>query len=144
MREIQLTQGQVAIVDNEDFEKLNQFKWFAFKKGNTFYAQRHMPMINGQQPLMIYMHHEVLGKPPVGLETDHKDGDGLHNFRSNLWFVTHRQNMQKSNRKNKSSKFPGVYWHKAANKWQAQIMITGKYKYLGIFTTEVEAFEAYK
>ena len=71
MKEIQLTQGQVALVDDADFERLNQFKWHAVKGRNTFYAYRHSPMINGERHT-IQMHHEVIGYPPKIFGAFHK------------------------------------------------------------------------
>ena len=144
MREIILTQGKVALVDDENFERLNQFKWCAAKIGKMFYAQRSIPKINGKQATIV-MHREIMGKPPKGFEIDHENGNGLWNLKNNLRFVTNRQNCQnKRNGKNKSSQFPGVSWKKKNKKWQAYITINGINKYLGYFTDECEAFEAYK
>lgn len=97
MKEIRLTQDQVALVDDCDFERLNKFKWFAHKGRNTYYAQRNSPKINGKQRT-IFMHHKVIGKPPVGKMSDHEDGNGCNNQRYNLRHVTNRENSQ--NRKN--------------------------------------------
>lgn len=60
MKEIPLTQGKVALVDDDDFEWLSQFKWYAVKFGRTFYAVRQAPRVNGKQR-KIWMHREVLG-----------------------------------------------------------------------------------
>jgi len=142
MKEIQLTQGKTALVDDDMYEELNQYKWFAQKGKITFYAARMSPSINGNRHV-IRMHHEVIGIPPNGFMTDHEDGDGLRNLRSNLRHVTSRQNSQ--NRKNikKTSEYPGVCWQKNIKKWIAQLRINGKYKHLGYFIEERKAFEAY-
>lgn len=143
MREIQLTQNQVALVDDCDFEKLNKWSWYAHKSRKSFYARRNSPMINGRR-CTIRMHHEVIGNPPIGFETDHKNGVGTDNQRENLRHVTSRQNSQ--NRKNAvaTSIHPGIYWDELRNKWQAQIYINGKSKFLGRFVDERKAFEAYQ
>ena len=143
MREIQLTQGQVALVDDEDYEKLNQFKWYAFKGWNVFYAGRQSSKVNGKCR-KLRMHHDIIGFPPKGLQTDHRDGNGLNNQRENLRFATNRQNQQNRKHQGKSSRYPGVCWQKNDKKWQANIQINGKLKYLGNFKTEKEAFEAYR
>ena len=143
MKEIQLIQGKIALVDDCDYERLNQYKWYAQKDRERFYAKRWSPIINGKHHI-IWMHHEVIGRLPRGLMADHIDGDGLRNLRSNLRHVTSRQNNQ--NRKNikKSSKYPGVSWHKRDKKWQARITINEKRKFLGYFIDEAEAFKVYK
>ena len=139
MKEIFLTQGKVALVDDEDFERLNQFKWQAVKNGKTIYGTR------SKQQCIIYMHHEIIGKPPKGFETDHGNGNGLDNQRYNLKFVTHRQNCQnKKNGKKKTSQYPGVCWKKRTRKWQVGIQINGKNKHLGYFVDEKKAFEVYE
>jgi len=143
MKEIQLTQNQVALVDDEDFERLNQVKWCADKMGNTFYGRRHSPCVNGKR-YEILMHHEVIGKPPKGFEVDHLNGVGTDNQKENLRFVTRRQNCQNKKNTKKTSIYPGVHWQKLRGKWCTQITINGKLKHLGLFTDELKAFEAYE
>lgn len=143
MKEIKLTRNQVALVDDCDFERLNQFKWCAAKIQNTFYAVRSSPMVNYERH-QVWMHHEVIGIPLNKLVTDHRDGNGLNNQRNNLRHVTRRQNGQNKKGYKGTSKYPGVHWNKNRNKWHVQIEINGKNKYLGLFTDEKEAFEAYK
>jgi hypothetical protein len=145
MREIFLTQNQVALVDDENYEYLNQFKWYADKPktSSTFYVRRTLPKINGKRPAAL-MHHEVIGRPPKGFEVDHRNGQGTDNQRHNLRFVTKRGNAQNRKSQKSSSRYPGVCWHKTGQKWQAHIRINGHGKYLGLFNTEKEAFEAYE
>jgi len=138
MKTIELSQGLVAMVDDEDFEELDPYTWCAFKKGNTFYAVRHP---KGANRTLIYM-HRVICNTPKGLQTDHIDGDGLNNCKSNLRVVTSRQNNQNKHMK-KSSIYPGVSWFKNEGKWYSKIKINGKTKHLGVFDVEADAFEAY-
>ena len=143
MKEIFLTQGQVALVDDKDFEWLNQFKWQAFKNGYVFYAKRTLPR-GERKSRTFYMHWEIIGKPFKGFETSHQDGNGLNNQRSNLRNGTKRQNLQnRIHGKKKSSQYPGVSWLNLRQKWRAQIVINGVQTHLGLFTNEKEAFEIY-
>jgi hypothetical protein len=143
MKRIALTQGQYALVDDEDYERLNQVKWYAHENYKTFYAQRTISTINGRRRI-IHMHHEVIGIPPREFISDHKNGNGLDNQRHNLRHVTHRQNGQNRKNQKKTSQYPGVSWHSGRKKWVAQIQLYGKIKNLGGFTNEVDAFNAYK
>ena len=69
-----------------------------------------------------------------------QDGDGLNNQRSNLRPCTNAQNqMNARSRKNSTSKFLGVNWHKGRSKWQSEIRAPGRRIYLGGFETEIEA-----
>ena len=141
MREIPLTQGKIALVDDEDFERVNQFKWYAQKTTRrTWYAARHTPCISGKRSI-VYLHGYILD-PPNGMVIDHINGDGLNNQRGNMRIVTQRQNLQNRHHP-KSSIYVGVYWNKKSRKWQAQIQIKGKIKYLGLFDNEIAAAEAY-
>lgn len=142
MKEIELTQGKIALVDDEDFEYINQWKWHAVKKKyGIYYASRITRLSSGKQRGLA-MHTAIIGVCE-GYECDHIDGDGLNNQRTNLRFVTHRQNLQ-NRHEIKSSRFVGVGWHKLTQKWRAQIRIDGKKKDLGYFNNETEAFDAYK
>lgn len=77
-----------------------------------------------------------------GLVIDHIDGNKLNNMTTNLQLITNKKNTSKD-RKNKTSKYTGVYWHKQSNKWLAQFRDNGSVKYLGTFETEEEARDAY-
>lgn len=141
MREIQLTQGQVALVDDEDFDTLNSFKWCAQKNGNNFYAIRGIRV--GRKTQTIHMHRLIKGAP-IGFEIDHKDGNGLNNQRNNLRVCTRSENqMNKRKQEGLSSIYKGVSFHKREGKWRAVIMINGKAINLGDFASEIEAAKAY-
>jgi len=142
MKRIPLTLGKFALVDDEDYGWLSQWKWHALKARNTYYAQRSVPLGNGKYK-NLRMHREVV-KTPQGLFTDHIDGDGLNNQKANLRFCTLQQNQfNRSPRKNCTSKFKGVSWKKSDKKWVAKINIDKKVTHIGFFTDEVEAAKAY-
>ena len=112
IKKIPLTQGQFAIVDNKDFEWLNQYKWFAIWEPHTqsFYAVRHSKSINGKR-YMIYMSREILGlKCGDKRQADHINHQTLYNCRANLRIVTLQQNLW--NQKNPN----GYSWNKRAKK----------------------------
>ena len=142
MREILLTQGKVALVDDADYEWLNQFKWQTSKAKHLFYAIRTIGTKPNQK--IISMHSVILGTPK-GMQTDHINHDGLDNRRSNLRLCTSAENQynQRIQSRNKSSKFKGVYWNIPAGKWLSRICVNGVRFYLGCFNSEVEAAEAY-
>jgi hypothetical protein len=75
------------------------------------------------------------------MECDHDDGDGLNNQRENLFEVTRRGNGENLHVA-KTSRFLGVCWHKASLRWTAQICVSGKVLYLGIYQTELAAAQA--
>lgn len=77
-----------------------------------------------------------------GLIVDHIDNNKLNNMTTNLQLITNRKNSSKD-KKNKTSKYTGVSWHKQSNKWLAQFRENGRVKYLGTFETEEEARDAY-
>lgn len=145
MREIQLTRGKFARVDDDDHEWLSQWSWCAYKpprKGvQTFYAMRVQRLPDGKKRA-VWMHRQILGEPK--LDVDHRDLDGLNNQRHNLRESTKSQN--KANVRKKpgcSSRFKGVTWHSIGKKWQAKIQCQSKQKHLGLFRTQTAAARAY-
>lgn len=142
MKQIQLTQSKIALIDNEDFEDLNRFKWCAYSpRGypNLWYATRR------EGTTTIRMHQQILNVPKR-LMIDHIDGDGLNNSRSNLRTATNSLNQlnQHKLRSNKTSKFRGVSWCAKYQNWQAGIKINGIQYFLGRFADEKEASEVYE
>lgn len=138
---IPLTQGKVAIVDEEDYKWLSQHKWCAHKEHNgDWYAIRNI--YEHDKQTTIYMHREIL-RPPEKMETDHKDGNGLNNQRHNLRAATRSQNAQNRRKKKGVSRFKGVSWYGRIAKWQVSIRIKNKGVHLGYFSSEIEAAQAY-
>lgn len=136
---ISLTQGKFALVDDKDYELVNSFKWYF--DSTTGYAKRDV-RIDGKRKC-IYMHRFINGTKN-GMLTDHKNGNRLDNQRNNLRECNHTQNHANKRIENSfSSKYKGVYWHKARNKWTAMIRFNRKGHYLGLFTDEKEAAKAY-
>ena len=138
MKLIPLTRGQVARVDDADYEWLTQWKWCSLwsPTSNSYYAVRtdHLPTGNR----MVLMHREILGLGyGDGREGDHEDHDTLNNQRYNLRNVSHQGNIW--NRK--ASK--GYYWNRRAKKFHAQIRVDGVSRHLGFFSDEASARSAY-
>lgn len=137
MKKIPLTQGKFAFVDDEDFERVNQYRWHIITDGNKkLYAASN---IKGERVLM----HRFLINIPKGFETDHKNGNSLDNRKENLRKATHGQNIHNSKlRKDNTSGFKGV--RKQGNKYIARIQINNKQIHLGYFDTALQAAQAYK
>jgi hypothetical protein len=134
LKTIPLTQGKVAIVDDEDYPRLSQFKWYYIQDGQTGYAVR------GRRP-RIWMHRVILGITDG--DTDHQNGNGLDNRKENLRPCNRSQNC--ANRRKlhgAASKFKGVY--RSGSNWIARLQKRGTgRKSLGTFKTEQEASRAY-
>jgi hypothetical protein len=138
MREIQLTNGAVTIVDDEDYARLSVYRWRArYHRRRTWYAMR------GWSPT-ISMHRYILDCLP-GQEVDHINHDGLDNRRCNLRLCTNSQNQANSQKRAgaTSSRFKGVGWHIRERRWMARIRHCGQLCWLGYFDTEEEAARAY-
>lgn len=143
MREIPLTQGYVALVDDADYEELSKYKWSAKVLARTVYAVRSVRKESGGFT-HAYMHRVIMGNPE-DMEVDHRDGNGLNNVRANLRLATranNRANSRKVARKTRS-RFKGIVWTKDLGKWSARIRDGKKTRYIGYFDTEEEAARAY-
>lgn len=145
MKELRLTQGKVALVDDADFEILvSNGKWQAIeKKPGQFYASKSI-FVTKHRKHHIAMHRFLLGVTDKSIQVDHINGDGLDNRRENLRLCTQTQN-NANNRigiRNKSG-FKGVSWFKPVSKWRATIVFNKKQTSLGYFTDPKEAAKAY-
>jgi len=132
-------QGKFAIVDDADYEFLNQYRWFLSKNGYAF--RFNGSFRKGGKPVL--MHNQIL--VDCGLDTiDHIDRDKLNNTRDNLRPATYQQNNRNTGKKkSSSSKYKGVHWNKRRNRWMARLCINYKSITLGQFLTEAEAALAY-
>lgn len=138
MKEISLTQGKAAIVDDDDYESINAHKWHYVNVG---YASRYSG--GGRKNRKTdYMHIAVMGKQS-GMEIDHINGNKLDNRKENLRHVTHSQNMQNASVKGGSSRYKGVCWDKSRNKWISSIYISEKHVHIGRYESEEDAARAY-
>jgi hypothetical protein len=133
----------VAIVDDEDFDWLMRWKWFAVRgRGGTFYAMRTVN-VTRRDKYRVPMHRQLLGAPEAFL-VDHRNGDGLDNQKQNLRLCRDEQNCwNRVGHPNASSRFKGVGLHKATGKWAAYIRVGGKQLHIGLFDDEEAAASAY-
>ncbi len=137
---IPLTQGKVAIVSNEDYEYLSQWKWSFHGK----YAHRSEWIKGGKGKQIHHYMHRQLMNVPKGLDTDHINGDKLDNRRENLRVCSRSQNNANMTKpSHNTSGFRGVSWDKRAKKWQARINKNGKLQYCARFEDKLSAAKAY-
>lgn len=131
--------GHFALVDEVDYERVTQYRWWRICLGNSEYA---FTVMSGRQK--VWLHRFVLGAERGGPEIDHIDLDGLNCQRSNLRFASNSQNhvnQPKTNRPT-SSKYKGVTL-KPSGRWLAQIMVMKRNRVLGRFDSEEDAARAY-
>jgi len=140
MREISLTQGKVTLVDDEDHQWLNRWKWYAHNSHGHWYAESR---VNFTRQILL-MHRLILGAKH-GEDCDHINGDGLDNRRANLRICTPSQNAANNCVRctPKTSKFKGVSWETRKRRWRACIQADDKQVHLGYFSDELRAAEAY-
>lgn len=146
-REIRLTQGQLAIVDDEDFDYLNQWKWFARWQESTqsFYAVRSVN--TGDQIYTIFMHRLIM-EAPEGTKVDHRyPAETLNNRRSNLRMATKQENNRnRRTGKNNTSGYKGVSWHSKLKTWRVRIKVESQIsssRSLGLYKDKTEAARVY-
>lgn len=147
MKEIKLTGGQIVLVDDDDYERLNRWRWRARNVPRSIYARRE-EKVNGVY-VEIVMHRLIMNAPP-DRHVDHIDGNGLNNQKANLRLCSIRENSWNKRKKiNSSSPYKGVT--KRVRKlmdgefthYECYIGTNGKARSLGDFISEISAAEAY-
>jgi len=143
MKEIKLTRGKVALVDDDDFEYLNQFKWHSLVCKYTYYAVRTI-RINGERK-SLKMHRKIMNVS-INKVIDHIDGNGLNNQKENLRICSQSQNCMNRKRTYGSSKYKGVTVYKN-NKNKvfiiARLMINRKVVLNSYHKNEIDAAKCY-
>ena len=146
MKEIFLTQNQIALIDDDDYEMVSLFKWNAKRGSKTYYASTTVCFCGYN--IMLRMHRLLLNAEENQL-IDHINGNGLDNRKANLRFCTPSQNSMNrkpltiKNRKPCYSLFKGVSWRKDVNLWVAYIRANNIKKHIGYFSNEKDAAQAY-
>jgi len=136
MRELPLTKGYAAILDDRDFAVVSQYKWQAHVAPNTVYAYR--SIYDAGKRKKMYLHRFLLGIEDPKVEVDHKDRNGLNCRRYNLRPSTKADNTHNTRaHKDSSSGFKGV--SRNHGKWIVQI----RGKCIGRFTNAYDAARAY-
>lgn len=131
MKEVRLTRGKVALVDDDLFDIISSYKWSIAERKHGFYAQKSFTGMNGKNAPML-MHHLIAGHPLKGKVVDHLNGDGLDNRRSNLRICTYSENVRNSYKKRNGS-VTHVYFRKRERLFVAQLWVNGKTKHIGYF-----------
>jgi AP2 domain. len=146
MKRIDMNQGIKVKVDDEDYEFLNQWKWHKCGKYAVRIALKSERKSDGKQ-FNIFMHREIMNTP-IGMDTDHINGEGFDNRKANLRIVTRSQNlMNRAILKNNKTGHKGVFLDNRNRRkykiWQATISFNKKRLELGHFYTKEDAIHAY-
>lgn len=143
MREVPLTRGAVALVDDEDFERVNKLKWQLATNGYAMKSIRvkSTPDSRTKDALVsVYMHRFILNAP-ADLDVDHLDGNKINNQRHNIQLCTARENAVNWKRSNITN-YRGVYENKS--RFGAKLWLPGgPGVYVGTYDSPEEAAIAY-
>ena len=144
MKEIPLTKGKIAIIDDVDFERFGHLKWTTTTNSakKRFYAYRGEPRPKKGH---ILMHRAIMGIINPHIKVDHMNHNTLDNRRGNLRICTQAQNVAHRGvlDQRNTSGLRGVSWHKQREKWRARIMVDQKEIHLGLFKDKKSAAASY-
>jgi hypothetical protein len=144
MKTIALSQGRTAIVDDEFYDEIARFKWFAMKGWSTYYAGRNVRIDDVKRRVLMHRYvAERAGLDVSGL-IDHRNGNGLDNRVANLRPATVAQNRMNSRPQSRNEcGFKGVRFNKKVGRWVANITVSKRQRHLGYFDSPEEAAAAY-
>lgn len=137
-KQISLTQGKFAIVDDDNYNELSSYNWYC----SHGYAVRTI----GRTPTMQTIRmHNVVANPPTGMFVDHIDGNKLNNCKNNLRFCTQQQNVHNGKKYSHgtTSEYKGVSWDSWRKKWRASIVHNMHQIFIGRYGIEIDAAIAY-
>lgn len=145
MKKIPLTQGKFALVDDDDYNFLMQWTWYADRHPrknfpDLFIAARKITVGTHKQKTILM--HRIIMKAGKDESIDHRNHNSLDNQKSNLRKCSQMQNCQ--NKRMKSRILPrGVTYCKREQKYLAQIMVERRNKFLGYYDNPQDAEKAY-
>ena len=136
---LKLTLNKWSIIDEVDYIAIKNYRWYAVKDRNKFYAKTTLP--NPRKRITLKLHRLLL---PNAICVDHKNGSGLDTRRLNIREASRSNNSHnRSQAINNTIGYKGVYKDKDTPKWKAAIGFNGKLKHIGVFNTPQEAAYAY-
>ena len=136
-REIPLSRGRVALVSDEDYERVSAHKWSLDRNG---YAVR----VTGARPRRKVMLHRFILDAPRGFDVDHINGDLLDTRRTNIRLATRAQNNANTGpRPGSTSRYKGVRLAEGGRVWLAEISVNSHKRTIGRFADETAAALAY-
>lgn len=139
MREIPLSNGMTALVDDEDYARVVQFNWHVNKYGGGLRAFRNSRTASGAKTVQ-YLHRYLM---PDAALVDHVNGNALDNRRANLREATYTENVRNTKKRPNRSGYKGVTWHSKTGKWHAGITVNKRRISLGYYSDPAEAAHAY-
>lgn len=142
MKKIQLSQGQFALVDDDDYDRLSKYKWCALKHHTGKYYAARTDVANNRKT--VRMHRFIMGIcDSQVLVADHINHDTLDNRKSNLRVCTKKENAKnRTSSKGSASNYLGVHKTREGS-FVARCGSAPNRKYLGYFKCEIEAAKAY-
>lgn len=156
MKNIALSRGYVAIIDDEDFEKVSQYKWHASQHEKKIYAKRKrwipdesITTKQGKYVKKGYYKtialHRVILDAPDDMEVDHINGNPLDCRKINLRVCSHEQNMWNlKGRSDSKSGYRGITWDKQTQKWRATLTYKKQFINIGRFDNLDDAIKAHQ
>lgn len=131
--------GLYALVDRDDFSRVNSYKWFLAKDGYALAS-----IYRDGKRTTCRMHRFILYNPPKNILIDHINFNPLDNRKDNLRKCSHLENsIHRRTPKTNTSGYRGIWWDKNWKKWRVGIRINGKRKYLGAYLDKIKAAKIY-
>ena len=144
MQQIPLSQNQVVLLDDNDFDRFSQFHWCyrGERGGAQGYAIRHVKM--DRKYKTSYLHREI-ANPQPGQEVIFLNYDRLDCRRENLRVVT-QEEARRHHRVRSDSKtgVKGVKYNRRPGTWSVDVYRGGSSTRLGTFLTKEHAIAAYE
>jgi hypothetical protein len=144
MKEIELSNGGITQVDDEDYSFLSQFNWWSSKHKHCYYVE------TKRGGKIVRMHRLIMGVTDKKDFIDHIDHNGLNNQKKNLRVCTNSENVRNKRKHMGASKYMGVALHNVVSRhgkhyscWKVRITHNKKVMFLGLFKNEIEAAKAY-
>ena len=145
MKEIQLTKGYIALVDDKDFEKVNTISWHVvLRKDKQPMCAQGWTKGSFKLRKRLKMHRFILNLNNPNMVVDHINCNSLDNRRHNLRICKQSENCKNLRKLRKTkSIYKGVSWHTQQKKWSVRINVDKKIIHLGTFNNDKDAAHVY-